>query len=111
MENQQRNKFSFMELPDKRYFTISEAAKLCQVKPHILRYWEQEFPSLNPMKRDGNRRYYKHKDIELIFHIKDLLYCQGYTIAGARAVLSKKSSSKKTVIIKELKEVLSVLDA
>ncbi len=74
-------------IPGKRYFTIGEASELCAVKPHVLRYWEQEFPSLSPVKRRGNRRYYQREDIELIRRIRTLLYEQGYTISGARQQL------------------------
>jgi DNA-binding transcriptional MerR regulator len=74
-------------IPDKRYFTIGEASELCKVKPHVLRYWEQEFPSLKPTKRRGNRRYYQVKDIELVRQIRDLLYQKGYTIQGAKKEL------------------------
>ena len=71
-------------IPAKRYFTIGEVADLCQVKPHVLRYWEQEFTQLNPVKRRGNRRYYQHHEVLLIRRIRELLYEQGFTIAGAR---------------------------
>ncbi|MEZ5449053.1 MAG: MerR family transcriptional regulator [Thiolinea sp.] len=72
------------EIPSKRYFTIGEVSELCSVKSHVLRYWEQEFPSLKPMKRRGNRRYYQREDVILIRQIRGLLYEQGYTISGAR---------------------------
>ena len=75
-------------IPGKRYFTIGEVADLCYVKPHVLRYWEQEFPQLNPVKRRGNRRYYQRHDVLLIRQIRALLYEQGYTIHGARQKLS-----------------------
>ena len=71
-------------IPSKRYFTIGEVSDLCCVKSHVLRYWEQEFPSLKPMKRRGNRRYYQREDVILIRQIRSLLYEQGYTISGAR---------------------------
>ena len=71
-------------IPSKRYFTIGEVSDLCGVKSHVLRYWEQEFPSLNPMKRRGNRRYYQREDVLLIRQIRSLLYDEGYTINGAR---------------------------
>lgn len=74
-------------IPGKRYFTIGEASELCAVKPHVLRYWEQEFPKLSPVKRRGNRRYYQREDIELIRRIRALLYDQGFTISGARQQL------------------------
>ncbi len=71
-------------IPAKRYFTIGEVADLCGVKPHVLRYWEQEFTQLRPMKRRGNRRYYQHHEVLMIRRIRDLLYDQGFTINGAR---------------------------
>lgn len=72
------------EIPAKRYFTIGEVSELCEVKPHVLRYWEQEFPQLKPVKRRGNRRYYQRQDVLLIRQIRSLLYEQGFTIGGAR---------------------------
>jgi len=71
-------------IPGKRYFTIGEVADLCGVKPHVLRYWEQEFPQLKPVKRRGNRRYYQRQDVLVIRQIRSLLYDQGFTIGGAR---------------------------
>ena len=71
-------------IPAKRYFTIGEVGELCAVKPHVLRYWEQEFTQLKPVKRRGNRRYYQHHEVLLIRKIRDLLYEQGFTISGAR---------------------------
>ncbi len=71
-------------IPAKRYFTIGEVAELCGVKPHVLRYWEQEFTQLTPMKRRGNRRYYQHHEVLMVRRIRDLLYEQGFTISGAR---------------------------
>jgi DNA-binding transcriptional MerR regulator len=71
-------------IPAKRYFTIGEVSELCGVKPHVLRYWEQEFTQLRPMKRRGNRRYYQHHEVLMIRKIRDLLYDQGFTISGAR---------------------------
>ncbi len=79
-------------IPDKRYFTIGEAAKLCGVKPHVLRYWEQEFLQLKPSKRRGNRRYYQYKDVLMIRQIRKLLYESGFTIEGARAQLTNSSA-------------------
>ncbi len=75
-------------IPDKLYFSISEVGELCDLKPHVLRYWEQEFPQLSPSKRRGNRRYYQRKDVLLVRQIKHLLYVQGYTIEGARLHLA-----------------------
>ena len=72
------------QIPAKRYFTIGEVGDLCGVKPHVLRYWEQEFTQLRPMKRRGNRRYYQHHEVLMIRRIRDLLYDQGFTISGAR---------------------------
>ena len=71
-------------IPGKRYFTIGEVSELCGVKPHVLRYWEQEFPQLKPVKRRGNRRYYQRQDVIVIRQIRSLLYDQGFTIGGAR---------------------------
>ena len=75
---------SLPSIPAKRYFTIGEVGDLCGVKPHVLRYWEQEFTQLRPMKRRGNRRYYQHHEVLMIRRIRDLLYDQGFTISGAR---------------------------
>lgn len=75
-------------IPGKRYFTIGEVSDLCTVKPHVLRYWEQEFPQLKPLKRRGNRRYYQRQDVILIRQIRSLLYEHGFTIGGARQRLS-----------------------
>ncbi|MES1976826.1 MAG: MerR family transcriptional regulator [Pseudomonadota bacterium] len=75
---------SLPPIPAKRYFTIGEVSDLCGVKPHVLRYWEQEFTQLRPMKRRGNRRYYQHHEVLMIRRIRDLLYDQGFTISGAR---------------------------
>ena len=77
------------KIPGKRYFTIGEVSELCAVKPHVLRYWEQEFPQLRPIKRRGNRRYYQRHEVELIREIRRLLYLDGYTIGGARNQLQK----------------------
>lgn len=76
-------------IPAKRYFTIGEVSELCGVKPHVLRYWEQEFTQLKPVKRRGNRRYYQHHEVLLIRRIRELLYDQGFTISGARNRLSE----------------------
>jgi DNA-binding transcriptional MerR regulator len=75
-------------IPGKRYFTIGEVSELCAVKPHVLRYWEQEFPQLKPVKRRGNRRYYQRQDVLMIRQIRSLLYEQGFTIGGARQKMS-----------------------
>jgi DNA-binding transcriptional MerR regulator len=75
-------------IPGKRYFTIGEVSGLCKVKPHVLRYWEQEFPQLKPLKRRGNRRYYQRQDVLVIRQIRSLLYEQGFTIDGARNKLT-----------------------
>lgn len=87
-------------IPGKRYFTIGEVSELCAVKPHVLRYWEQEFPQLKPVKRRGNRRYYQHQDVLLIRNIRGLLYDQGFTIGGARLQMTsdaEKSESTQAV--------------
>jgi DNA-binding transcriptional MerR regulator len=80
---------SLPSIPAKRYFTIGEVSELCGVKPHVLRYWEQEFTQLRPMKRRGNRRYYQHHEVLMIRRIRDLLYDQGFTISGARNKLQE----------------------
>jgi len=106
-------------IPGKRYFTIGEVAELCQVKPHVLRYWEQEFPTLAPVKRRGNRRYYQRHDVLMIRQIRALLYEQGYTIHGARQKLSGEEAkddvtqSQQLVqdIITDLEGVLKILRA
>jgi DNA-binding transcriptional MerR regulator len=105
-------------IPTKRYFTIGEVSELCDVKPHVLRYWEQEFPTLKPVKRRGNRRYYQRHDVVLIRQIRSLLYEQGYTIGGARqklavpTVADDSSSDTQQVIQQtrtELEELLQFL--
>ncbi|WP_089725529.1 MerR family transcriptional regulator [Candidatus Thiosymbion oneisti] len=104
-------------IPGKRYFTIGEVSKLCGVKPHVLRYWEQEFPQLKPVKRRGNRRYYQHHDVLMVRQIRSLLYEQGFTIGGARQQLSGKiahqDASQSHQIIHqlrlELEEILQIL--
>src|SRR5215510_8920489 len=83
-EHRQPTKAELPPIPAKRYFTIGEVSDLCAVKPHVLRYWEQEFAQLKPVKRRGNRRYYQHHEVLLIRRIRDLLYEQGFTINGAR---------------------------
>ncbi len=82
-------------IPVKRYFTIGEVGELCGVKPHVLRYWEQEFTQLRPMKRRGNRRYYQHHEVLMIRRIRDLLYDQGFTISGARNKLQELTSADR----------------
>jgi DNA-binding transcriptional MerR regulator len=83
-------------IPAKRYFTIGEVSELCGVKPHVLRYWEQEFTQLKPVKRRGNRRYYQHHEVLLIRRIRELLYEQGFTISGARNRLDESVSANHT---------------
>ena len=105
-------------IPGKRYFTIGEVSDLCRVKPHVLRYWEQEFPQLKPVKRRGNRRYYQRHDVVLIRQIRNLLYVDGFTISGARNKLAPDNpvpgdaNRKQAVkaLIKELEDVLDFLD-
>ena len=82
---------SLPPIPAKRYFTIGEVSELCGVKPHVLRYWEQEFTQLKPVKRRGNRRYYQHHEVLLIRRIRELLYEQGFTISGARNKLDARA--------------------
>jgi DNA-binding transcriptional MerR regulator len=104
-------------IPGKRYFTIGEVSELCVVKPHVLRYWEQEFPQLKPVKRRGNRRYYQRQDVLVIRQIKGLLYDQGFTIGGARQRLegeeARDDQSQSQQIVRqmrtELEEVLRLL--
>ena len=85
-------------IPAKRYFTIGEVSELCGVKPHVLRYWEQEFTQLSPVKRRGNRRYYQHHEVLLIRRIRALLYDDGFTISGARNLLDAKGRLKSEKI-------------
>jgi DNA-binding transcriptional MerR regulator len=104
-------------IPAKRYFTIGEVSELCSVKPHVLRYWEQEFPQLKPVKRRGNRRYYQRQDVLLIRQIRSLLYEQGYTIGGARQRMTDSGSESEQngygdlikQMIVELEDVVKVL--
>jgi len=88
-------------IPAKRYFTIGEVSELCGVKPHVLRYWEQEFSQLKPVKRRGNRRYYQHHEVLLIRRIRELLYEQGFTISGARHRLDETPAIKSVVVDEE----------
>ncbi len=81
--------FELPLIPSKRYFTIGEVSKLCDMKPHVLRYWENEFPQLRPVKRRGNRRYYQRHEVKLIRYIRHLLYTEGFTISGARMRLDQ----------------------
>tara|TARA_B110000967_G_scaffold189702_1_gene213636 strand:- start:443 stop:802 length:360 start_codon:yes stop_codon:yes gene_type:complete len=105
-------------IPGKRYFTIGEVGELCAVKPHVLRYWEQEFPTLNPVKRRGNRRYYQREDVVLIRQIRSLLYEHGFTIGGARLRIEGETTKQEQTpykqlidqTISELEAVLSMLD-
>jgi DNA-binding transcriptional MerR regulator len=105
-------------IPDKRYFTIGEVSELCGVKPHVLRYWEQEFTELSPVKRRGNRRYYQRHEVLMIRQIRALLYEQGYTIGGAKAHLisdnAKEDSTRARQLIHqmiaELEDVLELLE-
>ncbi len=86
---------SLPSIPAKRYFTIGEVGELCGVKPHVLRYWEQEFTQLRPVKRRGNRRYYQHHEVLMIRRIRDLLYEQGFTISGARNKMQELAQAQK----------------
>lgn len=103
-------------IPGKRYFTIGEVSELCAVKPHVLRYWEQEFPQLKPVKRRGNRRYYQRQDVLTIRQIRGLLYDQGFTIGGARQQMTGETTAPTEELgpyvaemIRDLEEVLAVL--
>ncbi len=103
-------------IPAKRYFTIGEVGDLCGVKPHVLRYWEQEFTQLRPMKRRGNRRYYQHHEVLMIRRIRDLLYDQGFTISGARNKMqellqNERDKKRNGEVMLEGVEVLEVDDA
>ena len=108
---------SLPAIPAKRYFTIGEVSSLCDVKPHVLRYWENEFPNLKPVKRRGNRRYYQRHDVIMIRQIRSLLYEHGYTISGARIKLegntNENDASKSYQVIQqtrmELEEILDIL--
>jgi len=91
-------------IPAKRYFTIGEVSELCGVKPHVLRYWEQEFTQLKPVKRRGNRRYYQHHEVLLIRRIRELLYEQGFTISGARNKLDSRMNEAVLAAPAELSE-------
>ena len=114
MENLSNNT---VVIPNKRYFTIGEASKICEVKAHVLRYWEQEFNELDPIKRKGNRRYYQQKDLAMILKIKDLLQDKGFTIEGAKNMIntdeekSVPSSNKHMLaqIKSDLENILSIL--
>jgi DNA-binding transcriptional MerR regulator len=104
-------------IPGKRYFTIGEVSELCGVKPHVLRYWEQEFPQLKPVKRRGNRRYYQRQDVLVIRQIRGLLYDQGFTIGGARNRLEGEEAREDVTQMQqlvrqmrgELEELLKIL--
>jgi DNA-binding transcriptional MerR regulator len=122
MEASQSPKTQLPPIPAKRYFTIGEVSELCGVKPHVLRYWEQEFTQLKPVKRRGNRRYYQHHEVLLIRRIRELLYDQGFTISGARNRLDElvsepakaaRSPARANLasLRKELKSVLDLLRA
>ncbi len=109
---QPKHSTRFPTIPNKRYFTISEASDLCGVKSHVLRYWEQEFPMLAPMKRRGNRRYYQPDDIKLIRKIYYLLYEQGYTINGARRELgAPQQQANHSLLHQEITEEISEIAA
>ena len=103
-------------IPAKRYFTIGEVGDLCGVKPHVLRYWEQEFTQLRPMKRRGNRRYYQHHEVLMIRRIRDLLYDQGFTISGARNKMqellqNERDKRKNGEVLLDGVEVIETSDA
>ena len=108
---------SLPPIPAKRYFTIGEVSELCGVKPHVLRYWEQEFTQLKPVKRRGNRRYYQHHEVLLIRRIRELLYEQGFTISGARHRLDEGAGSGRagkgeadvSALRQEIKTVIELL--
>ena len=95
-----KSKVELPPIPGKRYFSIGEVSDLCAVKPHVLRYWEQEFPQLKPAKRRGNRRYYQEHDVLMIREIRGLLYDQGFTIGGARQKLTSQSGKTSVEVVK-----------
>ena len=99
--SEQVAKVQLPPIPAKRYFTIGEVSELCGVKPHVLRYWEQEFNQLKPVKRRGNRRYYQHHEVLLVRRIRELLYSQGFTISGARNRLDESGSVESPVVSKQ----------
>ena len=107
-----KNNDELPPIPPKRYFTIGEVGELCTVKPHVLRYWEAEFPTLKPVKRRGNRRYYQRKDVILIRQIKSLLYEQGYTIGGARQKMrdNPEELAKSNVSVSEIRSLVKDLE-
>ena len=107
LENNEQNQLP--PLPQKRYFAIGEVSKLCNVKPHVLRYWEQEFPNLSPNTRRGNRRYYQPEEILLIRKIRELLYDEGYTIQGAKQKLSNKQFVKDTTSQEQIQKAQAEL--
>jgi DNA-binding transcriptional MerR regulator len=121
MEANHSSRTQLPPIPAKRYFTIGEVSELCGVKPHVLRYWEQEFTQLKPVKRRGNRRYYQHHEVLLIRRIRELLYDQGFTISGARNRLDELVSeparaargprTNLATLRKEIKSVLELLRA
>ncbi len=102
-----RSNHELPAIPAKRYFTIGEVSELCAVKPHVLRYWEQEFPQLKPIKRRGNRRYYQRHDVLMIRQIRGLLHEQGFTILGARQQLegeqAQDDSSRSRQLVRQLR--------
>jgi DNA-binding transcriptional MerR regulator len=97
-------------IPAKRYFTIGEVSELCGVKPHVLRYWEQEFTQLKPVKRRGNRRYYQHHEVLLIRRIRELLYEQGFTISGARNKLDNRGADSSVDVVPPAQEAEAGID-
>lgn len=102
-------------IPGKRYFTIGEVSELCAVKPHVLRYWEQEFPQLKPVKRRGNRRYYQRQDVLTIRQIRSLLYDQGFTIGGARLQMANENNQSNSgqlnqLVVRMIDDLESLLD-
>ncbi|MBI2287007.1 MAG: MerR family transcriptional regulator [Nitrosomonadales bacterium] len=121
MENHKPNS-ELPPIPAKRYFTIGEVSELCGVKAHVLRYWEQEFTQLKPVKRSGNRRYYQHHEVLLIRRIRELLYEQGFTISGARNRLGSSGEAEihaavpvagvnVTALRQEVREIIALLGA
>ena len=117
MENHKPNS-ELPPIPAKRYFTIGEVSELCGVKAHVLRYWEQEFTQLKPVKRSGNRRYYQHHEVLLIRRIRELLYGEGFTISGARhrleddshaGIVNTSETMNRAGLRHEIKEIIALL--
>lgn len=118
MQIKQEDRVLWSPIPDKHYFTIGEMGRLCQIKPHVLRYWESEFSQLKNVKRRGNRRYYTHQQILTVRKIRSLLYEQGYTVSGAKTQMNNENlphpshdNQQMEQIKQELEEILLILNS